>query len=426
MQKIGAMILAAAIATLLACVGHPNVAPSNDVPRARDYMSALREAEAKSAATEGSLEDPQAKLSRTDKSLAMQLLGVAQSMVGDTVAATSTFDEVFGVKQPDSIEQKNELARDVSDVLRQYTPEDALAAIMRAASGRQIVIINEAHHVPRHRAFAMRVALELRKQGFQYLAMETLAENVDALNSRGYPLERDGTYVNEPVFGDYVRQTLGAGYKLVAYEQKYDPATAPKDPIEGIGAREEAQAQNLVDRIFAKNAAARVLIHVGYGHIAKGEMEMPGNVKMAWMAERLKRKTGIDPLCINQTEGNASLIRSIEHSLFATRSENALVLSSQVKGDDYWPQDGTVDMQVFQRPERIVNGRPDWLSIGGYRVPRVIPSKLLPQSGRRLVQAFFEDESPNAVPVDQVIVIAGKPVPVLMLPKGKFRFAYQD
>jgi hypothetical protein len=62
----------------------------------------------------------------------------------------------------------------------------------------------------------------------------------------------------------------------------------------------------------------------------------------------------------------------------------------------------------------------------GYRQPRVIPAQLLPKTGRRLVQAFVADESADAVPMDQVLVTAGEPAPVLMLPKGRYRFAFQD
>jgi hypothetical protein len=38
-----------------------------------------------------------------------------------------------------------------------------------------------------------------------------------------------------------------------------------------------------------------------------------------------------------------------------------------------------------------------------------------------LVQAFVAGESADAVPVDQVVLSPGKPVPVLMLPKGRTR-----
>lgn len=50
--------------------------------------------------------------------------------------------------------------------------EDALQAIVREARKRQIVILNEAHHIPVHRLFAGRLAAELRKIGFAYFAAE--------------------------------------------------------------------------------------------------------------------------------------------------------------------------------------------------------------------------------------------------------------
>jgi hypothetical protein len=83
-------------------------------------------------------------------------------------------------------------------------------------------------------------------------------------------------------------------------------------------------------------------------------------------------------------------------------------------------------MQVFHRPARGVSGREDWLSIHGYRKPRAIPSELLPTKGRRLIQAFVANEAADAVPMDQVLVTAGAVPPVFMLPKGKYRFAYED
>lgn len=65
--------------------------------------------------------------------------------------------------------------------------------------------------------------------------------------------------------------------------------------------------------------------------------------------------------------------------------------------------------------------------MGGYRAPYEIPKQLLPASGRRLIQAFFLEEGDQAIPMDQVLVEAGaKPPPNLMLPKGKFRFTYQE
>src|SRR5688572_13485606 len=50
---------------------------------------------------------------------------------------------------------------------------DALGEIVRRARDTRIVIINEAHDTPRHRAFSLEVAKALRPLGYTHLAAET-------------------------------------------------------------------------------------------------------------------------------------------------------------------------------------------------------------------------------------------------------------
>jgi len=51
---------------------------------------------------------------------------------------------------------------------------------------------------------------------------------------------------------------------------------------------------------------------------------------------------------------------------------------------------------------------------------------LLPQSGQRLIQAFAKNAPSNAVPLDQVIVEAGRRPPSLMLPDRPVRYYVQN
>ena len=78
---------------------------------------------------------------------------------------------------------------------------------------------------------------------------------------------------------------------------------------------------------------------------------------------------------------------------------------------------------------------PDYAALGdvaSWRVslaerrPQAIPTELLPKQGRRMIYAFYASEPSDAVPADIVLVEAGKPVPVFMLPKGQFRFTVED
>ena len=342
----------------------------------------------------------------------LTMLATHQSFVGDTERAIETF-RVSGTRP-----QRGSPA----DGIAEADVRDALAAIVEAVRDRQIVMINEAHHVPRDRAFATLVAIELRKVGFEYLALETLdirPEATEALAARGYPLVEDGYYSRDPVFGDFIRRALSVGYRPVAYEHsKFEES----DPKRKHARREEGQARNIVERILLKDPNARILVHVGYGHLRKAVEET--NPIPTMMAEYLRLQTGIDPYTIDQTQPlPADTARS--QSLIDAAPADAFVVTPRGAARPYLASPA-IDMFVFHKPVRLVDGRPYWLAMGGYRAPRKIPGKLLPRTGRRLVQALVANESANAVPMDQVLVTAGEKPPVFMLPKGKYRFAFQE
>ncbi len=362
---------------------------------------------------------------------ALHMLALAQSFVGESQRAQETNARRLQEMKP-TPQQHSEITAQVAAMLADFEPRDALAAIVGQARNRRIVILNEAHQVSQHRAFATLLALELRKQGFGYLAVETLDARtpgrVAGLQRRGYPLAEDGFYSKEPLFGDFLRRSLAAGYKLVAYEHTaYSADYDELAPVDRQIQREEGQAQNIMDRVFVSDPHARIFIYVGHGHVNKGLTDFDGRM-IALMAERLREKSGTEPLCIDQTAparpALAEQHRLLLDSVMGAFYGDSIVMASKRDGTFWNP--GQVDMQVWHRPATLRLGREHWLAMAGYRRPRAIPSKLLPREGRRLVQAFVAGESPDAVPVDQVLVTADGAPPVLMLPKGRYRFAYQD
>jgi hypothetical protein len=395
-------------------------------PKPYGYMDELRKAEEAAAGDAGST-DPRDFAAFSKSFMLQDVLAQARAMAGDSAGAAAA--RVFG-SQP-LTEGMHVAARgEAEQLMSEFDTRAALDAIVREARDRQIVILNEAHTMARHRAFATQVALELRKLGFEYLAMETLSPRADMakLAARRYPVVSDGHYSNEPFFGDFLRQAIAAGYTPVAYEQQYDPSFAKLDMFDQVAGREEAQAQNIVDRVLAKDPRARVLVFVGHSHVYKGSLDMEGR-SQTWMAERLRQKSGVDPLCIDQTQSSgpreAERDRILAERMSVSLDADAFVLESKTAPRRYWPGAG-VEIRVWHRPERISNGRPHWLAMNGYRVPSPIPVELLPTQGRRLVQAFVEGEGEDAVPMDQLLVTAGERPPVFMLPKGKYRFAFQD
>jgi hypothetical protein len=300
---------------------------------------------------------------------------------------------------------------------------DAIPKIVERARRTNIVILNEEHLAPRDRAFALQVARALRPLGYSILAAEGFHSSADAaemereaklISDSGYVRLDTGVYTEDPVFAGFVRQSMAFGYRPVVYE-----FVAPKDAppaADAVAQREQGEADDLMREIFSKTPSAKVLIYVGYWHAA----ETPLN-GVKWMAARLKRLTGIDPLTIDQTTlsptGDSVLYAEMEKRLHG-RSVVPMLDGKPLKFGDLG---AAVDLQVAHPPARLTYGRPSWLVAMGGR-PVAIPPGLLPRKGRVLIQAFRQSESDDAVPLDQLVVTAGKAPPPLMLPPGPVRF----
>jgi len=310
--------------------------------------------------------------------------------------------------------------------LRRATAEYALPLIVEAAKGTRIVILNEAHHSPRDRAFALEVAKALRPLGYTLLAAEAFANDPQltaTLAREGFPRLKSGTYVKEPVFGDFVRQALGLGYAPIAYEQD---AEQRKRGEPGVPGREQAQAENLAAALRA-NPGRKLFVYVGFSHVAETPIEQ-GSGSVEWMAARLRKLTGIDPLTIEQTsvaEDCRSRGGREAWALAAPKLRRTSVLRLDGHPLAFGPYANAIDLQVLHPPTWLRDGRPGWLEAMGRR-PSAIPPALVPKRGRRLVQAFLAGEPDDSVPVDQLLVEAGKPVPKLMLPARPVRYAVQD
>lgn len=370
-----------------------------------------------------------AEMSRRARALGM--LATTRTFAGDTEGAIAAHDAGWPNASVARVSDAD-LAR-----IDESTAEDALQAIVAAARTRQIVILNEAHHVSINRAFAMRLARELRKLGFEYLACETFTPMATAgANAplvtpvdNSYPSTRTGFYSRDPHFGQFLREAIGDRWKFVAYE--FPTTDTSISMVERIRAREEGQANNLVERIFRNDPKAKVFIYVGYAHAAKVGLPFDAGEEL-WMAARLKAKTGIDPLTIDQsafyprpdrmhTPGrySAAVARHKLTTPFVMREKSGAPL---VFG--YPP--GAFDFQVVFPDYAAQGSATSWRESLADRRPVAIPKTLLPSSGRRLIYAFHENEPGDAVPADVVLVDAGKPVPTFMLPKGTFRYQFEE
>jgi hypothetical protein len=269
---------------------------------------------------------------------------------------------------------------------------DPVEEIVRQSLGRRLVIINEAHEQPQHRAFIAQVAAALRREGFSIYAAETLLPL--AREERAWPSADDGTYSREPIFGALLRDVRALGYRLFEYEDlsTFDESLTQ---AESIARREATQARN-VQRILENNPEARVLLHVGHAHLLE-QPDAQGNV---WMAQRLKQATGIDPLTIDLTR-------------YASANSDFAMC------DPVHTPSTNVDIRVASPAVSFENGRPAWRQHAGHEVTP-IPARLVNPRHVTIIEARLWDEPDDAVPVDRVLLHPGETLP-LLLPPGRYR-----
>ena len=310
-------------------------------------------------------------------------------------------------------------------------PRDAIEEIVDRARKTNIVILNEAHSSPRDRAFALRLARALRPLGFKTLALEALDNNeresgpsaTDQLMRDGFVRFNTGSYTRDPVFARFLREALALGYEPIAYEQ----TKAQDPPNSGIAEREQAQADNLMQKIFSARPKEKVLIYVGHAHVAENPLVSSSGKSTEWIAARLKRMTGVDPLTIDQTSivDYSSAVREAYDVAASRISRSPAVFfegASPLVAGQYA---GSVDLQVVHPRRSYSSGRPAWLvELGGKQMP--VPRHLLPEKGRRLIQAFAANAPSDAVPLDQVLVNAASLNAVLIVPDEPVRFAVQE
>jgi hypothetical protein len=360
----------------------------------------------------------------------VQFVGTQYSYVGRYPKALECFDDRPG--RP---------ARDAEPgTLDGYESRDAVDTLLELADRHQVIMLNEAHHVPLHRAFTLQLLEGLYRKGFRYFAAETLSARDENLMTRGYPTLKTGVYTAEPVYADLVRTALQLGYKVVPYE--YESATPPSqsdDPIAAQNAREGGQARNLKERILDKDPKAKIVVHAGYAHISKKPRTWDLNGKkgeVRFMAVVFQELTGIAPLSVDQTlmsEHSKPEKEPAEYRLAVEKGlvkDKPVVLRGKETKEYYVPASvrETYDLVVFHPRSRYENGRPTWLALGGRRKPHAVKTELrLPKGSSYLAQAFIaKEEGTDAVPVDQMEYGADEPAPTLWLPAGECRIRIID
>jgi len=266
--------------------------------------------------------------------------------------------------------------------LATMTLQPALPHIFAQAKNRQVVMINENHHSPDHRVFTTELldslyALGFRSLGLEGLKVDVVSGNIDQIPGKGYLIE--------PQYANLLRHALNLGYYVFGY-----------DNLRGRGKDRELNQVNEIIRHMAANNNQKTLIHSGGGHIREDTLILGG-----LMGYQFKKKTGIDPLTINQARFSEHLQKTKEHFLYQELPPFAApsMWVNRATGAPY--TDGITDLLVLHPRTRFQDGRVSYL----YDNPRYFKKKIkLPKSvNPALICTYFYNESgkyEGQIPVD--------------------------
>ena len=314
--------------------------------------------------------------------------------------------------------------KQIDSVNSLYKIVNAKDYILNRAKENKIIIINEAHHNPRHRFFTKTLLKELRDLGYTHLGLEALYngpkggtpvgkarirdEKDSNLNSRKYPARISGTYIQEPQFGNLVREALALGFEVFAYEKA------------GVGSghpREIGQAKNIL-KVLRENPNAKVLIHCGFAHAYEGAYKAWGKA----MAAHLKELSGIDPLTINQVEYSEHSKPEFNEPLYNALNikESSVLIDEKGKAMKFVEHNAFTDIAVFHPSTTYQDHKPDWLFQNGVHDVKLDLS-MLDIDSDTMILAFKKGEIiDEAIPIDIAEINKNSKNVNLALKKGQY------
>ena len=299
-----------------------------------------------------------------------------------------------------------------SAFLKNAVIQNAKDYIINRSEKEKIIIINEAHHYPKHRVFTGSLLEGLYKNGYRYLGLEALSDA--AVNDRNYAVQESGFYTSEPQFGNLIYEAKKLGFTVFGYE-----ASEGKNGKE----REIEQAGN-IQKFMKSHPDGKYIIHCGFDHVYEKEVR-------SWekaMAGRLKEYTGIDPFTIDQVKfSEKSRPESGHYFVYATPEREAFVLLNQDNEVfNGFAEPRQTDVLVIHPVTNYKKGRPDWLSAGktAYYLPE---SKQKNYTFPLQVLAYRIGEFENkGIPSDIIELHTGQHDMPLYLQKGNYKIVVRN
>lgn len=186
--------------------------------------------------------------------------------------------------------------------------QDLSQKINIIADTNDIVMFNEFHVFPHTRFNFMYVLKDLKRKGYDYLALETLPPPNNAKDIFINNEKISGYYLAEPNCSLMINYAMSLGFKLVAYEEA-DQCKEIKEMIPSATCRDSIQALN-ISKIYELDKNAKIVVFGGHAHIEKKSrddwkfmrvalQELFPNKKMFSIGQTKYIRTNLDSIDIN-------------------------------------------------------------------------------------------------------------------------------
>jgi hypothetical protein len=254
--------------------------------------------------------------------------------------------------------------------------QDTLNKLYRSYN---VVMFNECHHLPQHRAFLYSQLKILKSLGYNQLALESLEITDDSLYIRKCPIKINGFYINEPVMNNLIRLAIELDFKLISYD-------------EYCSNREYIQAKNLFDKYNQKEG--KLIVLGGYGHISESNN---------MMGQYFKEMINEDILSISQF--NYYHINPIYPENF----KNKLFL--------YPDQYKQFDYILYYKIEKSIDNIPNWYEWMNFEKIDLSTFFNFHISEPTLIQIFKEESS---IPIYQYLLEENQKIKIVIPEKGEY------
>ncbi|HEX6374721.1 MAG TPA: hypothetical protein VFZ91_03265 [Allosphingosinicella sp.] len=347
-------------------------------------------------------------------------------IIGDIAVYLSMLGEDAGVRHAIAAmaDERSAPAGQAPDV-EGIRGAEARDEILKRAASTRVVIINEAHHVSRHRDFVRQLLPGLRALGYTHLAAEGLAFDLPPAKANSHsPDQSFGFYIRDPAYARLLRDARGLGFTIVPYDAA--PQSPGLDRVTSMQVRERSQAQTLLARTVDGNENARLIALVGYDHVEENaRRRSDGKGDFYWMAAEFKRLSGIDLLTIDQTTLNPEGKPRLESPFYRPLLSELAPTSSVVLVNDNGPVvlgrfKGRVDLQVLHPADPLIKGREKWRWSNARPIWPKLPRSASAQPRLFLAQARPADAG-DSIPLDQAVTSAAAPVPLLVPRSARVR-----